>query len=323
MRTLATWSLRHRRVVVAGWLLVMLALTGASRAAGTSYSNSFTLPNTESTRATQLLQAAAPTQAGATADIVIGTQGHTTVADPAVRPRIQAMLARVARLPHITSLASPYSLRGRAQVNKDATVAFAVVTYDRQAQALTSSDAKALVKTATQPAAPDLQVAVAGQVAQRADPPSLGGVGFGILAAAVVLLVVFGSLLAMALPLASALVSLGSAIGLIGLASHLLTLPEFSTQLVLLIGLGVGVDYALFIVSRHRRNLLEGRDVASSIKLRASSLRKPPRSASDSASSSARSAVSATAPRTARPSCLKAPLAAPTSGRTGSARASV
>jgi putative drug exporter of the RND superfamily len=81
----------------------------------------------------------------------------------------------------------------------------------------------------------------------------------------VVLLVVFGSLLATALPLASALVSLGSAIGLTGLASHVLTLPEFSTQLVLLIGLGVGVDYALFIVSRHRRNLLEGRDVASSI----------------------------------------------------------
>jgi putative drug exporter of the RND superfamily len=149
VRTLATWSLRHRRIVIAGWLLVLLALTGASRAAGTNYSNSFTLPNTESTRAAQLLQAAAPTQAGATASIVIGLRGHTAVTDPAVRSRVQAMLAKVARLPHVTSVASPYSLRGRAQVSKDATVAFAVVTYDRQAQALTSTDAKALVKAAT------------------------------------------------------------------------------------------------------------------------------------------------------------------------------
>ena len=112
---------------------------------------------------------------------------------------------------------------------------------------------------------PDLQVAVAGQVAESADRVSFGGTGLGIILAGIVLLLVFGSLFAMALPLVSALASLGTAIGVIGLLSHALKMPQFSTELVLLIGLGVGVDYALFIVTRHRQGLIGGADVESSI----------------------------------------------------------
>ena len=112
---------------------------------------------------------------------------------------------------------------------------------------------------------PGLQVAVAGQVAESADKQSFGGTGLGVLLAGVVLLLVFGSLFAMALPLLSALASLGTAIAVIGLLSHLLKMPQFSTELVLLIGLGVGVDYALFIVTRHRQGLIAGNDIESSI----------------------------------------------------------
>ena len=112
---------------------------------------------------------------------------------------------------------------------------------------------------------PDLQVAVAGQVAESADRVSFGGTGLGIILAGIVLLLVFGSVFAMALPLVSALASLGTAIGVIGLLSHGLKMPQFSTELVLLIGLGVGVDYALFIVTRHRQGLIGGSDVESSI----------------------------------------------------------
>jgi RND superfamily putative drug exporter len=106
---------------------------------------------------------------------------------------------------------------------------------------------------------------VSGQIAEEADRQSFGGTGLGVLLAAVVLLLVFGSVFAMALPLLSALASLGTAIGVIGLLSHVLKMPVFSTELVLLIGLGVGVDYALFIVTRHRQGLLAGSDMETSI----------------------------------------------------------
>ena len=110
-------------------------------------------------------------------------------------------------------------------------------------------------------------VAVSGQLAEQANQPSVGGVGLGILTAGIVLFLVFGSLFAMAMPLASALVALGTAISVIGLLSHALKMPDFSSELVLLIGLGVGVDYALFIVSRHRQAIQAGRDIGASIEL--------------------------------------------------------
>lgn len=265
MRALARWSFRHPRLVVAGWVLGLVVLIGLSRAVGTAYSNNFTLPDTESTRSIALLRSVAPKQSGDTEQIVLAAKGGAKITDPSVRSRVQVMLAKVSTLPHVTSVVSPYTAPGAAQVSKDGTVAFAVVTYDVQAQYVSVADAKALVDTARSGADPQLAVAVSGQVAEQANQPSIGGSGLGILAAAVVLFLVFGSLFAMLLPMASALVSLGSAIGLIGLLSHVLKMPEFSSQLVLLIGLGVGVDYALFIVSRHRQGLLAGRDVESSV----------------------------------------------------------
>jgi RND superfamily putative drug exporter len=232
---------------------------------GTGYSNSFTLPKTESTKAIELLQAAQPKQAGDQDQIVLATSGGAKVMDPDVQAKVTAMLANVAALPHVTNVRSPYGPRGASQINADGTVGFAVVTYDVQAQNLPIADAKSLVKTATAAGGGALQVAVGGQVAESATPPSPGGSGFGILAAGIVLFLVFGSLLAALMPLTSALVSLGTAIGAIGLLSNALKMPQFSTQLVALIGLGVGVDYALFIISRHRQGLLRGEQVEASV----------------------------------------------------------
>ncbi len=108
-------------------------------------------------------------------------------------------------------------------------------------------------------------MAVSGQLAEEANRPSFGGTGLGVLLAGVVLLLVFGSVFAMALPLLSALFALGTAIGVIGVLSHLLKMPQFSPELVLLIGLGVGVDYALFIVTRHRQGLIAGRSTEEAV----------------------------------------------------------
>jgi RND superfamily putative drug exporter len=276
MRTLARFSFRHRWLVVAVWLVALVGITVLTRAVGTGYSNSFTLPKTESTRAIELLQAAQPRQAGDVDQIVLATSGGAKVTDPDVQAKVTAMLAKVAALPHVTNVTSPYGPRGASQISAGGTVGFAVITYDVQAQNLPIADAKSLVKTATAASTSGtlrgasggggtLQVAVGGQVAESATPPSPGGSGFGILAAGIVLFLVFGSLLAALMPLASALVSLGTAIAVIGLLSNALKMPAFSTQLVALIGLGVGVDYALFIISRHRQGLVRGEPVEASV----------------------------------------------------------
>ncbi len=202
---------------------------------------------------------------GDTEQIVFASSGGSHVTDAGVEARISAMLRKVARVPHVTEIASPYGPGGTTHISKDRTVAFASVTFDEQAQNLSVTVADDLVTTAQSARALDLEVAVSGQLAEQTNKPSIGGVGIGVIAAGLVLLLVFGSLFSMALPLVSALLSLGTAIGLIGLLSHVMKMPMFAPELVLLIGLGVGVDYALFIVTRHRQGLLDGLDTESAI----------------------------------------------------------
>jgi RND superfamily putative drug exporter len=258
MRALATWCVRHRWLVVAIWIGVLVLTTLVSRAVGTAYTNSFTLPHTESTDAITLLKSVAPKTAGDTEQVVIGTSDGRHITDPDVMARVQTMLDKVERLPHVSSVRSPFGPGGADQVSKDGTVAFATITFNQLAQSLPTSLAQDLVDTARSAGGHGIEVAVTGLLAEQANGNSIGGTGLGILLAAVVLLVVFGSPYAMLLPLVSALGSLGTAIGLIGLVSHALKMPVFSSELVLLIGLGVGIDYALFIVTRHRQGLLAG-----------------------------------------------------------------
>jgi len=265
MKSFATWCVRHRGVVVLLWIAALVGMTLLSLGIGTAYSNSFSLPHTESTQALDLLQAAAPRQAGDQEHIVIHTTDGISVTDPAVRAPVEAMMAKVEQLPHVSVVEGPFTPVGAHQISADRQTAFINVTFDVQGQNVTTAQAKTFVNTALTAQGPHLQVAVSGQVAEEADRQSFGGTGLGILLAAVVLLLVFGSLFAMALPILSALASLGTAIGLIGILSNTLKMPQFSTTLVLLIGLGVGVDYALFIVTRHRQGLIAGNDVESSI----------------------------------------------------------
>jgi len=265
MRALATWCVRHRRLVVLAWLSALVGMTALSMSVGSAYSSSFSLPHTQSTEAIHLLEAVSPRISGDTEEIVFETSGGGTVTSPSVRSRIDAMLARIEGLPHVTRVVSPYASGGTAQVSGSRTVAFATVTFDRQAQDLSNSLAQDFVKTARSADAKGLAVAVSGQLAEAANPASIGGVGLGVILAGVVLLLVFGSVFAMVLPLLSAMASLGTATAVIALLSHVLTMPMFAPELVLLIGLGVGVDYALFIVTRYRQGLLAGHDVESSI----------------------------------------------------------
>jgi RND superfamily putative drug exporter len=265
MRALARWCFRHRRLVVLFWAAALVSVTLLARSVGTNYSNSFSLPDTESTRAINLLKSVSPRNSGDTERIVFETSGGRRVADPDVEARVTAMFQKLASLPGVTSVQSPYGPFGASQISRTGQIAFADVAYGTQAQNVSTTDAKRLVDTARSADARGLRVAVSGQIAERANPQSIGGTGPGILLAGVVLLLVFGSLAAMALPILSALASLGTAIGVIGLLSNVMKMPEFSPQLVLLIGLGVGIDYALFIVTRHRQGLIAGWDTETSV----------------------------------------------------------
>ena len=265
MRSLAAWCVTHRRLVLVIWAIVLILSLGLVKSIGSDYSNSFSFPHTQSSDAIALLQASAPKISGDTEQIVFATSDGVKVTDPAVKSAITEMISKIEALPHVAPVTSPYSAAGAHNINADGTVAFIPVILSQQPQNLTQSEAKKFVDTATSAAGPHLQVAVAGQLAELADRQSIGGTLPGVILAFIVLGLIFGSIFAAILPIISALFALGTAIGLIGLLSHVLKMPQFSPELVLLIGLGVGVDYALFIVTRHRQGLVAGQPMEGSI----------------------------------------------------------
>ncbi len=248
----ARWATQHRRMVVIGWIVLLVGTLGISGALGTKYSNNFSLAGTDSQRATDLLRRDFPAQAGDEDTIVLhARQGRVT--DPAVRARVEPVLARVARLPHVTGVASPYARGGAQAISKDRSIAFATVTFDQRANDLDKADIKRVIATAETARSPQLQVELGGQAIQQAQEVSLGFVTVvGLAAAIIVLLITFGSVLAMGLPIITALLGLGTGIALLGVASHVIDMADFSTELATMIGLGVGIDYALFIVTRFR-----------------------------------------------------------------------
>ena len=257
MRALAGWSVRHRRLVVAGWLVALIGLVAVSQSVGSNYKDSLSLKGTQSFQAQTLLNRVAPKASGDREQIVVAVRkGKLT--DPAVRRQVEAMLAKVSALPYVASVATPYGAAGSAQTSRSGQIAFANVTLTKQGDKITKAQATQLVNTVKTVAGNGVQVGLEGRVASAANRTSVSTVGFGAFAALIVLLLVFGSLLAATLPLLTAGVALGSAVGVIALLSHVLDIASFSSELSLLIGLGVGVDYALFIVTRFRQGLQRG-----------------------------------------------------------------
>ncbi len=265
MRTLAGWCVRHRRLVLLFWAIALIVSLAVSSAVGNRFANTFSLPNTPSANAIKLLQAAAPKNAGDTEQVVFEVAKGETVTTPAVESRVNAMIKHYEALPNVGSVISPYTAQGARDIDPTKTIAFVSVILDKQAQVLTSQFAKHFVKVATSTSDHSVRVAVSGLLAEYANPPNVGGLGPGALLALIVLFVIFGSFFAALLPLISALFALGTAFGIVTIMSHVLKTAQFAPELVFLIGLGVGVDYALFIVTRHRQGLVAGRDVESSI----------------------------------------------------------
>jgi RND superfamily putative drug exporter len=258
MSNLARWCFRHRWAVIAAWVVLLASLSVLSQSVKSSYNNSFSLPGTESTTAQQLLERAVPAQAGDSDSIVWHVSGGT-VRDQAVQSRVSTMLKQVSGMPEVAAVISPYSGPGAGQVSKDGRTAYATVEFAKQANSLDKADVTRVIDAAEALRAPGLDIQLGGQAIASAEQTSLGfSSTIGVLAAAVVLLIAFGSALAMLLPIVTAIAGVGGGLLAIAPLSHAISVVDFAPILGALIGLGVGIDYALFIVTRHRRGLQSG-----------------------------------------------------------------
>ncbi|MFF0626629.1 MMPL family transporter [Streptomyces sp. NPDC004296] len=264
MTALARWCLRRRLVVILLWLAALTGTTVAAGVIGSAYSTDYAVPGTESGQAGALLAKAFPDRAG-DSDTIVWHTAAGTVRSTAVRTTMTHTLAEVGRLPGVADVQSPYGPGGAGQISHDGRTAYASVTFRSSSDDLPAAQARAVVSTARAAAGNGLQVELGGSgVALTQAPHERLPEIIGLAAAAVVLFLAFGSLAATLLPIVTALAAVGTASAGISLLGHAMTVADFAPMLGMLIGLGVGIDYALFIVTRHRKGLRAGLTVQES-----------------------------------------------------------
>ncbi|MFF7229471.1 MMPL family transporter [Streptomyces sioyaensis] len=269
MTALARWCLRRRIVVLLLWLAAFAGVAVAAGVTGSAYSNNYEVPGTESSQASALLAKAFPGSSG-DSDTIVWHTDSGTVRSGAVTKTMTHTLEKVAGLPGVSEVRSPYDRsqagashgQGARQISKDGHTAYATVTFDRPTDELDAAQVRKVVDTAQRASGRGLQVELGGAgialtEAPRAQLPEI----IGLCAAAVVLFLAFGSLAATFLPIVTAVAAVGTASAGISLLSHAMTVADFAPMLGMLIGLGVGIDYALFIVTRHRKGLRAGLSV--------------------------------------------------------------
>ena len=259
---LGSLCFRRRHIVAAAWFIALIVLGSIQGAVGTAFQDEFNLPNVESKKGFDILEEHFGGQGtGVTGTIVF--RADQGVRDPAVRSAMEALFAKVDAREDVT-IASPYVEGGDRQIAQSGKIAYA----DLEMPADTPFDETFKVSQEIEAAIPDipgLEVEVGGAAfAEFAEPSSeVLGLAFAI----VILILAFGSVLAMGLPVGVALGGISIGTILIGLISNVLTLPDFATVLGVMIGLGVGIDYALFIVTRYRENLHKGHSIQESVSI--------------------------------------------------------
>ncbi len=232
---------------------------------GRQYATDFSLPGTEAQHVVDLLGSQFKAQSGDVDTIVFHTK-QGTVDDPAVRNAVAPVLERVAKMPHVAGVVSPYSDAGAVEVSKDRRTAFATINYDKRANLLPDKTGQPLLDAINAVKVPGLTLAAGGQVIENAEGFSIGpATSVGVLAALIILLLTFGSLSAAGMPLVTAGLGLITGIALIGLGTHVTSMSNVAPELAIMIGLGVGVDYALFIITRFKENHALHGDVERSI----------------------------------------------------------
>lgn len=265
MKFLADFAHKRRWLVVFIWIFALIGVGGAAKSAGSAFSSSFELPNTESARVQEILSQQFPAQKGDSSQIVFEGTGDLT--SPENQQKIEELIAEVSTSPIVGSIDSPFDPR-TAALSKDRKIGFATVHFTDSAQNLSKEDVKEVISSAKSFETAELKINLSGSVIKLANAvePSSSEM-IAILAAFFVLLYTFGSLVATFVPIVVAVFALAISNELVGITSNFMSIAEFAPTLASLVGLGVGIDYALFIVTRFRRAIHEGKTVSESIRI--------------------------------------------------------
>ena len=242
---------RHRWITLIGWIAAVACLITLWTRFAAAADNNFA--GTDPGQA--LLNQHFHRQSGDTLTLAISSSDG--ISAPAVQQRVTGALVPFQRAAHVTSVSNPYQVPG--QISRDGHVAFATVQFDVPAVKIAGSEVTALMNDARAASGGGVRFSLGGDLIDTAETSGGGSSeGIGLAAAAIVLLIAFGSVLAMGLPIATAVAGIGAGLSLIALLGHLVPAPSFAPIIAILIGLGVGVDYALFIVTRFRESLRAG-----------------------------------------------------------------
>lgn len=249
------WVFRRRGLVLIVWAVILGGLGVGAATLSAPVSNSVSIPGTESQRALDLLSSRTGANAdSATARVVFVADDATTLAAPSAKAAIQTAVKNLSELPNVRAVADPFASRA---VSSDGRTAFATVGYAVKASDLGSTERDALFDAGRSAESAGLTVEFGGD-AVTASPAQSATEGIGVLVAALVLVITFGALVAAGLPLLTAIISVGAGMLGIQIASGFFELGSNTSSLALMLGLAVGIDYALFIVSRYRHELIEG-----------------------------------------------------------------
>jgi putative drug exporter of the RND superfamily len=256
---------RWRFVVLGLWLVLVVGLVIAARGAGSDTTNNVTLPGTGSQSATDLLSGRFPSQAYGSNPLVVATDSGK-LTDSKYSKAIDSSVKALKKTPHVTTAVSPLSSAGSSALSKNKQIGYISVALDVGQGSITDDEANAVLDAADPAKKAGLQVAIGGYVGQELSKPDTGvSDKIGILAAMVILLLVFGSAVAMGLPIVTAVLGLLCGLSVVTLLSHIADIPTTAPTLATMIGLAVGIDYSLFIVTKHRTQVNQGMEVRESI----------------------------------------------------------
>jgi putative drug exporter of the RND superfamily len=258
LRRLGDVCYRRRRFVVAGWIAFVIGVSALAANVGGEFNDEFETPGAESQEALDLLTASGfADRAGRTVQLVVEADGG--VETPAVTAALTAVLDRIETEIDDVVVVSPFEPGGERQIAADGRIAYVDVNLSDRGSAEYRDAGDLVREAATEFDVAGARVVVGGDRNVVGEQES-GSEVLGFLAAAVILFVAFGSLLAMGLPLLTALFGIGCGVAVVQLLANLVTMPTFTESLVLMLGIGVGIDYALFIVTRYRQALHDGLD---------------------------------------------------------------
>jgi uncharacterized membrane protein YdfJ with MMPL/SSD domain len=259
------FAAKHRLLVLILWIAIAAGIGALVSRIGADTNDNLSLPGTGSQEATDLLTEEFPPQQNGQSPIVVKVKSGT-VSDSANKTAIEDSYKAIVKVLHVYSATDPFSQQGAAQISKDGKTAYIPVLLDIGPNDLTEEEAQAVLDAAEPAKKAGMQVAAGGPIgAELSTPETESSEVIGIVAAMIILTFAFGTIVAMGMPILTAIIGLSAGLGLIALLGHVVQVPSIAPTLATMIGLGVGIDYSLFVVMRHLHNLRDGMEVRESV----------------------------------------------------------